>query len=128
MITAATNEEFAAFTDPKNFAGQLVLIHFILIEFAIGELAMSEEVGERFGFRRRASLAWLNGLLVSLPEEYHIHAEWALKYAKYMVVKLTSPYRLRNIHPDMSTVFEQYTNRSAHHPSRQIEQSNVQAS
>jgi hypothetical protein len=105
MINNAGQQDFAHFTNPTNYAGQIILLHFILIEFAIGELAMIGQVGERFGFRRRAALAWLDGFLNDLPEEYHIHVEWPLKYATVMMTKLTSPYHLSNIRPDPSTLF-----------------------
>jgi len=105
MINAASQEDFAHFTNPTNYAGQIILIHFILIEFAIGELAMIGQVGERFGFRRRAALAWLDKFLDHLPEEYHVHVEWPLKYATIMMTGLTSPYHLSNIRPDPSTFF-----------------------
>ena len=125
MINAASQEDFEHFTNPTNYIGQLILIHFILIEFAIGELAMIGQIGERFGFRRRAALSWLDGFLNGLPEEYHIHVEWPLKYATVMMTGLESPYQLSNIHPDPWTVFGHPSPTSIHQPPRQIEYINI---
>lgn len=105
MINKASQEDFAQFANPTNHAGQIILIHFVFIEFAIGELAMIGQLGERFGFRRRAALAWFDQLLNDLPDEYRMHVEWPLKYATIMMNGLTSPYPLSNIRPDPSTFF-----------------------
>ena len=100
MITAASNEEFGPFLDPANYSAQLLLIHFFFIEFAIGELCLGH-LGERFGFRRRAALSWLNGLLERLPEEYRSYVEWPLKHARVLAAGLSSPFNLSQIHPAM---------------------------
>ncbi|KAK0641057.1 hypothetical protein B0T16DRAFT_430984 [Cercophora newfieldiana] len=87
MFTSSSNEEFAPFLDPTSYPTQLLLIHFFFIEFAIGELCLGS-MGERFGFRRRATLSWLNTLLLTLPDEYSSHAEWPLKYARVLAAGL----------------------------------------
>jgi len=100
LITAASNEEFGPFLDPSNYSAQLILIHFFFIEFAIGELSLGP-LGERFGFRRRAALSWLNGLLERLPDEYRSYVEWPLKHARVLAAGLSSPFNLNQIHPAM---------------------------
>ncbi|KAK1832458.1 hypothetical protein QBC39DRAFT_304895 [Podospora conica] len=125
MINAASQDDFTYFTNPINYAGQIILIHFILIEFAIGEIAMIGRIGERFGFRRRAALAWLDGFLNDLPEEYYIHVQWPLKYATVMMTGLTSPYHLSNIRPDPSTVFGRPPSTSIHQRPHQIGHTNA---
>jgi len=100
MINSSSNAEFAPFLDPTNYPTQLLLIHFFFIEFAIGELCLGL-LGERFGFKRRASLSWLNTLLKTLPEEYWSYAEWPIKYAGVIAAGLDSPFDLNHIHPSM---------------------------
>ena len=105
MLTGASNAEFIPLTDPTNYPAQILLIHFILIEFAIGELALGPS-GARFSFRRRASLAWLNGLLEVLPEKYQLYVQWPLKYARTLTAGLTSLFNLPNLHHAMPMFLE----------------------
>lgn len=100
LITNAGSEEVGSFLDPNNYVAQLILIHFFFIEFAVGEMSLGH-LGERFGFRRRSALSWLNGLLERLPEEYQSYAEWPLKHARVMAAGLDSPFTLSRIHPAM---------------------------
>jgi len=51
----------------------------MLIEYAIGVVALGD-AGERFGFRRRACIAWLNHLVASLPDEYESYLDWPKEY------------------------------------------------
>ncbi|KAK0708184.1 hypothetical protein B0H67DRAFT_603219 [Lasiosphaeris hirsuta] len=83
MVRSASNEEFGPLTDPTNFPAQILLIHFILIEYAIGEIALGE-ANKRFAFRRRACLAWVDQLLKSLPEEYESYIQWSVKYSNVL--------------------------------------------
>jgi hypothetical protein len=100
MITNADSEEVGPLLDPNNYVAQLLLIHFFFIEFAVGEMSLGP-LGERFGFRRRSALSWLNGLLERLPEEYQSYVEWPLKHARVMAAGLDSPFTLKRIHPSM---------------------------
>lgn len=84
IISESSNDEFTSFTDPTNYPAQLLLIHFMLIEFAIGALALGD-VGERFGFRRRACIAWLNHLAASLPDEYESYLDWPKEYCELLM-------------------------------------------
>jgi len=99
MIAMASHEDFQQFVEPTNYPAQILLLDFTLIEFIIGEIVLGEGVGARFGFRRRASLAWLNGMLDTVPEEYQMHLEWPLKYAEYLAAGLTGPFIIPNPHP-----------------------------
>ncbi|KAK3349349.1 hypothetical protein B0T25DRAFT_569992 [Lasiosphaeria hispida] len=83
MVTSASNEEFGPLTDPTNFPAQILLIHFILIEYAIGEMALVA-VTQRFAFRRRACLAWVDRLLRELPEEYESYVQWPVNYSNIL--------------------------------------------
>ncbi|KAK5652745.1 hypothetical protein OQA88_9598 [Cercophora sp. LCS_1] len=102
LITEATSEELAPLIDTTSHGAQLLLIHFLIIEFAIGEIALGG-LGWRFGFRRRSCLAWLDRLIGNLPERYMTHIEWPLKYAERMLAHLTSPFHLPNIYSAMGS-------------------------
>ncbi|KAK3904773.1 hypothetical protein C8A05DRAFT_31445 [Staphylotrichum tortipilum] len=79
LVTHASKEEFDPFTDPHHYPAQLLLIHFILIEFAIGHIALGP-VGRRFAFREKSCIAWMRRLADSLPEQYKKYAEWPMKF------------------------------------------------
>ncbi|KAK4190987.1 hypothetical protein QBC35DRAFT_488738 [Podospora australis] len=79
----ASLEEFNAFTDANNYPAQLLLIHFYLIEFAIGWIALREN-GLRFAFRRRVCISWMENLAAGLPEKYQKFAEWPMNYARQL--------------------------------------------
>ncbi|KAK4105261.1 hypothetical protein N658DRAFT_512750 [Parathielavia hyrcaniae] len=81
LINHSTSEEFAPFIDPKHYPAQLLLIHFILVEFAIGSIALGD-VGRRFGFREKSCIAWMEHLDATLPDEYKRYAEWPRNYAR----------------------------------------------
>lgn len=102
LITEASSEELAPLIDTTSHGAQLLLIHFLLIEFAIGEITLGP-AGWRFGFRRRSCLAWLDRLLGNLPENYLIHTEWPLKQAATMLPHLTSPFHLPHIYSALGT-------------------------
>lgn len=77
----SSHQEFASFTDPNNYPAQLLLVHFILIEFAIGMIALGS-IGTRFAFRRRICIAWMENLAAGLPEKYQKYVDWPMSYIK----------------------------------------------
>ena len=79
LLNRTSHEDFAPFADPNNFPTQLLLIHFFVIEYAIGEVALGP-LGWRFGFRKRTPMAWISRLEKHLPERYRPHLAWPLKY------------------------------------------------
>lgn len=85
LINHATKEEFAPFIDPHHYPAQLLLIHFILIEFAIGYLALGD-FGRRFAYREKSCIAWMEQLAAALPDEYKKYAEWPMNYVRTELV------------------------------------------
>ncbi len=79
MVNTATNEEFAPFIDPHHYPAQLLLLHFILIEFQVGYLGLGD-LGRRFAYREKSCIAWTKQLVDSLPDEYKKYAEWPMHY------------------------------------------------
>ncbi|KAJ4306039.1 hypothetical protein N0V88_000834 [Collariella sp. IMI 366227] len=77
LMNHATQEDFTSFIDPGNHSAQILLIHFTLIEFSIGYLALGP-AGSRFAYRERSCIAWMNRLADSLPDEYMKYVEWPM--------------------------------------------------
>jgi hypothetical protein len=81
ILNTATHEEFNPFIDPTHYPAQLLLIHFILIEFAIGHIALGPN-GRRFAYRQKSCVAWMERLAAALPDEYARYAEWPMGYVR----------------------------------------------
>lgn len=86
MVNHASNEEFAPFADPKNYSAQLLLIHFILIEFGIGHISLGT-IRLRFSYRKKTCIAWVERLAISLPDEYKKYAEWPVSYVRRLAAR-----------------------------------------
>ncbi|KAK0739101.1 hypothetical protein B0T21DRAFT_285736 [Apiosordaria backusii] len=83
LFNHASNEEFAPFIDPNNHPAQLLFIHFVLIEFAIGNIALSiGNKGARFAYRKMTCIAWMEKLADGLPAEYERYAGWPMNYVR----------------------------------------------
>ncbi|KAK3295145.1 uncharacterized protein B0H64DRAFT_139576 [Chaetomium fimeti] len=85
LVMHAALEEFAPFVDPKHYPAQLLLIHFVLVEFAIGYVALGE-VGRRFAYREKSCIAWMEQLAANLPDRYKKYAEWPTNYVRTELV------------------------------------------
>ncbi|AEO64023.1 uncharacterized protein THITE_2063451 [Thermothielavioides terrestris NRRL 8126] len=79
IVNLASKEEFESFMDPKNYSAQLQLIHFILIEYAIGYFALGR-FGRRFAYREKSSIAWMQRVADALPDEYKKYAKWPMDF------------------------------------------------
>lgn len=81
ILFRANNEEFIAFTDLENYSAQLLAIHFLLVEFALGHFTLGS-MGTRFAYRKKVMAAWMEKLAGILPEEYKKYAEWPMRYVR----------------------------------------------
>ncbi|KXX83336.1 Sterol uptake control protein 2 [Madurella mycetomatis] len=86
LVNHASNEEFAPFADPENHSAQLLLIHFILIEFGIGHISLGN-IRFRFAYRKKTCIAWMERLAMSLPDEYKKYAEWPMSYVRRLAAR-----------------------------------------
>ncbi|KAJ4419524.1 hypothetical protein N0V85_001005 [Neurospora sp. IMI 360204] len=79
----ASNADFASLTDPANHRAQILLLHFFLMEFALGDLSLGA-FRPRFRFRRKVCFAWLNEVARRLPQtaEYAELIEWPLEFGQ----------------------------------------------
>ncbi|KAJ9151319.1 Sterol uptake control protein 2 [Pleurostoma richardsiae] len=80
----ATNEDFKAFRDPGNFAAQILLAHFFLVEYMIGAIALQPIMGS-FPFRKEITVAWIRAIADKLPAEYDQHIRWPLEFAEFLL-------------------------------------------
>ncbi|KAK4643635.1 hypothetical protein QC761_406450 [Podospora bellae-mahoneyi] len=88
LFNHSSNEEFAPFIDPNNHPAQLLFIHFVLIEFAIGHIALTTcNKGGRFAYRKRTCIAWMEKLAAGLPVEYEKYAEWPMNYVRRLAAR-----------------------------------------
>ncbi|KAK4160049.1 hypothetical protein QBC43DRAFT_293375 [Cladorrhinum sp. PSN259] len=81
LMFHATNEEFMPFTDPNNYSTQLLAIHFLLIEFALGHFTLGPK-GSRFGYRKKTIVPWMERVEAALPEEYKKYAAWPMDHVR----------------------------------------------
>ena len=82
-IINAPNADFASLTDPANHRAQILLLHFFLMEFAIGDLSLGP-FRSRFVFRRKVCFAWLKEVASRIPKtaEYAELMEWPLEFGR----------------------------------------------
>ncbi|KAK3682458.1 hypothetical protein B0T22DRAFT_484516 [Podospora appendiculata] len=60
IFTSVSNQEFMPFTNPENYGAQLLLIHFFLIEIAVGLLAVGPAGLDAFPLRSSVGLSKIN--------------------------------------------------------------------
>jgi hypothetical protein len=97
-----SNEDFLIVSDPKNYASQLLLGHFFIIDYVLGELMLngstSSELAtptsDNFNIRRTTIPAWLERMTENLPLKYRKYAEWPLSFAREVIVNRKSAQRL----------------------------------
>ncbi|EGZ67988.1 hypothetical protein NEUTE2DRAFT_117399 [Neurospora tetrasperma FGSC 2509] len=83
----ASNADFAFITDPANYRAQILILHFFLMEHALGDLSLGA-FRSRFGFRRKVCFAWLNEVTTRLPKttEYAELIEWPLEFGQKFLI------------------------------------------
>ncbi|KAK3503559.1 hypothetical protein B0T13DRAFT_508350 [Neurospora crassa] len=86
-MNRASNADFASITDPANYRAQILLLHFFLMEHALGDLSLGA-FRSRFGFRRKVCFAWLNEVTTRLPKTtgYAELIEWPLEFGQKFLV------------------------------------------
>ena len=81
LITESTNEDFLALIDPQNYVAQVLLIHFFLIEYVIGELVLGPIIDKAFPFRKRLVIGWLRRVRDGLPDSFQYYIQWPMQFA-----------------------------------------------
>lgn len=83
----ASNADFTLITDPANYRAQILILHFFLMEHALGDLSLGA-FRSRFGFRRKVCFAWLNEVTTRLPKttEYAELIEWPLEFGQKFLI------------------------------------------
>ncbi|KAJ6437397.1 glycosyl hydrolases family [Purpureocillium lavendulum] len=70
--TRFTNEEFVEFLKPGNYAGLLLTIHMLLLEYILGQACMGPSHDPKAVYRKNTVIRWTNSLAGSLPPNYRI--------------------------------------------------------
>ncbi|VUC37525.1 unnamed protein product, partial [Clonostachys rosea] len=69
VFSQPTQEEFNAFMSPKNHVAQLLMIHFFIVEYAVG-LKMIPSILKSMQFKADIIRAWVSRVEGVLPDEY----------------------------------------------------------
>ncbi|KAF5008951.1 hypothetical protein FDECE_4814 [Fusarium decemcellulare] len=73
------DDEFKYLTDSGNYASQIILIHFFVIEYILATVALRPVI-EKFPFRRTIVSAWTRDIARRLPFEYEQYIRWPLEF------------------------------------------------
>ncbi|KAF4461811.1 Sterol uptake control 2 [Fusarium albosuccineum] len=69
------DDEFKYLTDSGNYASQIILIHFFVIEYILATVALRPVI-EKFPFRRTIVSAWTRDIAQRLPFDYEHRVDW----------------------------------------------------
>ncbi|KAI7759083.1 hypothetical protein LZL87_012822 [Fusarium oxysporum] len=81
MFGEAAQDEFKHFTDRRNYAAQIIIAHFFIIEYIVATVAMASTMGS-FLFRRAIVSAWALEVVENVPSHYDVYMSWPLEFAK----------------------------------------------
>jgi hypothetical protein len=81
VLGTACHDDFAAFVDPTNWTAQILLVYFVLVEYAVAYYAMGAGRSP-FAYRAATNQLWVDNLVGKLPEEYLMYMEWPVEFAK----------------------------------------------
>jgi hypothetical protein len=81
ILGEATTKEFDNFCSPSNYVAHVLLIHFFVIEFAVGEKVLGSLMNA-FLARRRIVRRWLARLVADMPVHWLALVEWPLQWAQ----------------------------------------------
>jgi hypothetical protein len=76
-----SQDEFKHFTDRRNYAAQIIIAHFFIIEYIVATVALAPIMGS-FPFRRAIVSAWAWEVAGNVPPNYDVYMSWPLEFAK----------------------------------------------
>ncbi|KAL1840314.1 hypothetical protein VTJ49DRAFT_567 [Mycothermus thermophilus] len=80
ILNDAPDEQFAHFTSPSNHVAALLVLHFVVVEFAVAFASLGPLLTARFEYRRRAIVMWTERLAEALPEDMKRYIAWPLRF------------------------------------------------
>ncbi|KAJ9417924.1 hypothetical protein QL093DRAFT_2565883 [Fusarium oxysporum] len=89
MFGDLEQNEFKHFTNRRNYAAQIIIAHFFIIEYIVATVAMASIMGS-FPFRRAIISAWASKVAENVPSNYNIYMSWPLEFAKSDRLRLKS--------------------------------------
>ncbi|KAM0418738.1 hypothetical protein ACHAPT_012336 [Fusarium lateritium] len=82
VLFGETNEvEFNHFTERGNYAAQIIMAHFFVIEYILAKIAL-RPIMESFPFRKAIILAWTREISRKLPSGYEEYIRWPRAFAE----------------------------------------------
>ncbi|CAI6080363.1 unnamed protein product [Clonostachys chloroleuca] len=69
VFSQPTQEEFDSFMSPRNYVAQLLMIHFFIVEYAVG-LKMIPSILSSMRFKSDIIRAWVTEVETILPKDY----------------------------------------------------------
>lgn len=81
-----------AFTTPDNWAAQLLFIHFLMMEYIMGESVLGPRI-RAYEFRRLVTFKWLERLAEKLPVGYEKYIRWLRSFALSLLADTLSSCR-----------------------------------
>ncbi|KAI8417480.1 hypothetical protein FOFC_00035 [Fusarium oxysporum] len=89
MFGELEQDEFKYFTNRRNYAAQIIIAHFFVIEYIVATVAMASIMGS-FPFRRAIISVWALKVAENVPSNYSIYMSWPLEFAKSDRLRLKS--------------------------------------
>lgn len=81
VLGEGSTPEFDLFIDASNYTAQIIMIHFLIIEYVVGLNALTP-VMDSFPFRRAMISSWILELEQKLPVEYKQYMRWPMDFAQ----------------------------------------------
>ncbi|KAF4468902.1 C6 transcription factor [Fusarium albosuccineum] len=70
-------EDFQSFIDPSNHVGQLLIIHFFLLDYVLGRSVLSLSDEPKCPGRKNMIVYWTEDVVSRLPEDLKEYGAWA---------------------------------------------------
>ena len=80
MTNDLSNEDFMVFSAPDNWVAQLLLLHFFMLEYVLGETILGPRV-RAYNVRKIVTFKWLERLAEKLPTGYKKYIQWLRTFA-----------------------------------------------
>ena len=76
-----SENEFKAFTDSANHTGQVLLAHFLMLDYML-ETSLLGSTGKHFAFCKQITRAWVISMGANLPTGFQRYMMWPLGLAR----------------------------------------------
>ncbi|KAH6647920.1 hypothetical protein BKA67DRAFT_694886 [Truncatella angustata] len=77
-------EEFASFVSPQNWTAQLLLVHFFLVDFLLGEFVIRPNHSAFRRTRKKVILSWIDNIDQGLPTNHAKYMSWPRSFCSLL--------------------------------------------